>query len=328
MLTIDIDQDGIALVTIDMPGRSMNVIDWPMLDALDAAARRLVADAAVTGIVFTSGKGAFIAGADLAIMEDLSGPGLTAGETAQRAGRMGDVFRRIETCGKPVVAAAPGTALGGGFELMLACHHRIAADTPKAVFGLPEVKLGLLPGAGGTQRLPRLIGIAEALPLLLEGRALTVAEAQAAGLLDAVVPPEALLDTAKAALREQRVSPEPAWDQKGFGWPGAAPASPAVQELFALVNARTLAATRGLYPAPQAILSCVFEGARLPMDKALKVERDYFATLVRGKCPGRSSAPSSSPGRPATRPGGGPGIRGMRWSARGARPMWRKAFAW
>lgn len=283
MLKTEIDSEGFAVVTIDMPGRSMNVIDWHLSDALDDALTRLLADDAVKGIVIASGKSSFIAGADLAIMKDFVGPGTSPSTAGRRIAQLGDVFRRIEKGGKPVVAAASGTALGGGLELMLACHYRIAAANPKARFGLPEVKLGLLPGGGGTQRLPRLIGIAAALPLLVEGRSLTAEEAAAAGFIDAVVPAEDLIEAAKAALRDGKVSAEVAWDQKGFSLPGDAPGSAAVLDLFTFMNAKVLAETGGNYPAPKAILSCVFEGARLPIDKALKIEQDYFGTLVHGE---------------------------------------------
>ena len=282
MLTIEIDKDGLAVVTIDMPGRSMNVIDWDMGAALDEAVSPLIADETVKGIVITSGKPSFIAGADLSIMKDFTLPGVTPAVASRRIARIGDFFRRLERGGKPVVAAATGTALGGGLELMLACHRRVAADNPQARFGLPEVKLGLLPGAGGTQRLPRLIGIEAALPLLLEGRTMTVAEAAAAGIIDEVVAPERLVEAAKDALRQGRVSETAPWDRKGFAFPGHAPAGQAALDLFTFTNARILAETAGNYPAPKAILSSVFEGARLPIDKALRVEQHCFGTLVCG----------------------------------------------
>lgn len=280
MLRSEIDGDGIATLILDQPGRPVNTLGWALVDALEAEVERLVEAGAVSGIIVTSGKSSFLAGADLSIMSGLAAPEVTLAEAARRIGRMGALFRRIETCGKPVVAAAPGTALGAGLELMLACHHRIAADNPKALFGLPEVTLGILPGAGGTQRVLRRLGIAAALPILLEGRAVTAAEAQAAGLIDALVPPQELIPAAKAALREGRASPIAPWDAKGFRLPGLVPTGTAAGDLFAVWNARVMARTRGEDPAPRAILSCVYEGARLPIDKALKVERDYCAGLV------------------------------------------------
>lgn len=280
MLRTEIDGDGIATLILDQPGRSVNTLGWALVDALEAEVERLAADGVVAGIVVTSAKSSFLAGADLAIMGDLAAPDVSLPEAAWRIGRMGALFRRLETCGKPVVAAAPGTALGAGLELMLACHHRLAADNPKGLFGLPEVTLGILPGAGGTQRLLRRLGIAAALPILLEGCPMSAAEAQGAGLIDAVVAPDGLVPAAKAALREGRVSPVAPWDVRGFRLPGLAPTSIAAGDLFALWNARVLARTRGEDPAQRAILSCVFEGARLPIDKALRVERDYCASLI------------------------------------------------
>ncbi|WP_024279637.1 enoyl-CoA hydratase-related protein [Xanthobacter sp. 126] len=281
MLRTEIDGDSIATLTLDQPGRPVNTLGWALVDALEAEVERLAGDAAVSGIIVTSGKSSFLAGADLSIMNGLAAPELALAETARRIGRMGALFRRLETCGKPVIAAAPGTALGAGLELMLASHYRLAADNPKGLFGLPEVTLGILPGAGGTQRVLRRLGIAAALPMLLEGRAMTAAEALEAGLIDALVPADGLIGAAKAALREGRVNPVAPWDAKGFRLPGLAPTSTAAGDLFALWNARVLARTRGEDPAPRAILSCLFEGARLPMDKALKVERDYCAGLIR-----------------------------------------------
>lgn len=282
MLTSAIDKDGIALVTIDMPGRSMNVIDWAFTDALRAEIDRLAADPAVTGIVLSSGKTSFIAGADLAIMNGMSGPGTSPASASERIRAMTDAFRAIETCGKPVVAAASGTALGGGLELMLACHCRIAARNDKARFGLPEVTLGILPGAGGTQRLPRVVGIEAALPLLLEGRRLSADEALALGILDELAEPEDLVAAAKRALREGRVTATAPWDRKGFALPGPAITSEAASNIFLLANAKVRAAGQRNYPALEAILSCVYEGLRLPIDKALKVERQYFGHLVHG----------------------------------------------
>ncbi|MGN6306173.1 MAG: enoyl-CoA hydratase-related protein [Mesorhizobium sp.] len=280
MLTIDIDAEGFATLTIDMPGRSMNVIDWNFNSAFDEVMSGLLADTAVKGIVIVSGKPSFVAGADLAIMKDFLAPSMTPASASRKIGEIGQVLRKFEQGGKPVVAAASGTALGGGLELMLAAHYRIAADNPRARFGLPEVTLGLLPGAGGTQRLPRLIGVAKALPILLNGRPLTVVAAKDVGIIDEIVPPENLVAAAKAAIREGRVSASAPWDIKGYRLPGDQPSSTATLDLFSMTNARMLAETQGNYPAPKAILSCVFEGMRLPIDKGLKIERDYFGTLV------------------------------------------------
>jgi len=284
MLRTEIDAtDGIALVTIDMPGRSMNVIDWALAEALQREIALLAANDAVTGIVLASGKESFIAGADLAIMKDFTGPGTSPKTAAEKLRSLADPLREMETCGKPVVAAASGTALGGGLEVMLASHYRIAARSEKAVFGLPEVKLGLLPGAGGTQRLPRLVGLAAALPLLLEGKTLSAEEAQELGFVDEVVEPEDLIPAARRALAEGRVSPVARWDEKRFAPPGPPVSANATFDGFIFANAQAHARGHGNFPALQAILSCVYEGIRLPIDKALKIERQYFGELVHGE---------------------------------------------
>ena len=157
---VDVDADGIATITWDMPGKSMNVIDLSVIEELGKIVEKIAADAAIKGAVITSGKDTFCAGADLTLLESLT---RMFGEMAKRDGeeaaatllftesrKLSQLYRRIETCGKPFVAAINGTALGGGFELCLACHQRIAADNDKTRLGLPEVKIGLFPGAGGT----------------------------------------------------------------------------------------------------------------------------------------------------------------------------------
>jgi len=276
-------QDHVAILTIDMPGRTMNVLTEEFVREFRAAFDAAVADGDVAGIVVTSGKPSFIAGADLGQMRGMAAPGVTPADAADRVGIYGVLFRHIETCGKPVVAAAPGTALGGGLELMLACHYRIAADNPGARFGLPEVKLGLLPGAGGTQRVPRLVGIAASIPLLTQGGELTAAAAQGAGLIHEVVPAGQLVDAALRALVERRVKATAAWDEKGYRLPGGDAYAAANQTALAAANAGVHAATHGNYPAPLAILRCIYEGTKLPIDRALRLEQQHFATLVQGR---------------------------------------------
>ncbi|MCK9285788.1 MAG: 3-hydroxyacyl-CoA dehydrogenase NAD-binding domain-containing protein [Rhodocyclaceae bacterium] len=276
-------QGSVAILTIDMPGRTMNALGADFAGHFVPAFEAAVADANITGIVITSGKPSFIAGADLAQMAGLAASGVTPADALAHIAVFGDVFRRIETCGKPVVAAATGTALGGGLELMLACHYRIAADAPAARFGLPEVKLGLLPGAGGTQRVPRLIGLAASIPLLTQGTELTAAAAQKAGLIHEVVAAEQLIDAALRALADGRVKAVAAWDEKGFRLPGGDAYTAANQNTLMAANAGLHAATRGNYPAPLAIMRCIYEGSKLPMDKALKLEQKHFVTLVQGR---------------------------------------------
>ncbi|ABE36203.1 enoyl-CoA hydratase/isomerase family protein [Paraburkholderia xenovorans LB400] len=272
----------IGHLVIDVPGRSMNVLDPELAHALDEALTRLVDDEAVRGIVISSGKSSFVAGADLARMSDFVKPGVSQADALGLIGLYNRLLRRIETCGKPVVAAASGTALGGGLELMLCAHYRIATDDPKARFGLPEVGLGLLPGAGGTQRLPRLIGIAASLPLLTQGTSLDARAALKLGILNEVVPAGELIQAASRALLEGRVKAIAPWDEKGFRLPGGDAYSRVNSDALMAANASLHAATKGNYPAPQAILRAVYEGTRLPIDKGLKLEQQLFVKLVQG----------------------------------------------
>ena len=224
-----------------------------------------------------------------------------AAKLTEQFSQLQKIFRRQETGGKPIVAAINGTALGGGFEICLACHHRIAAANPKAKVGQPEVKIGLLPGGGGTQRIPRLIGVMNAAPILLEGKDLTVDAAKGLGLIHEVVPAGELLAKAKAwltAAPTEQVVPEYAgkgakaidgravqpWDRKGFktpGFPGGQVWSPVGVQTFIGGNAMIAGKTNGVYPAPKAIMSCVYEGLQLPFDSGLKVETRYFVSLLR-----------------------------------------------
>lgn len=269
----ELDQDGILTVTIDMPGRSMNVLNDELFDAFEAAVTRIETDAAVKGAIVTSGKKDFVAGADIDKVYAIQDP--------KEAMELADAFkaqlRRLEKSTKPVVAALNGTALGGGLELALACNRRIAVSDPKVQIGLPEVKLGLLPGGGGTQRVPRLIGIQNALPLLLEGTALRPEKALSVGLVDELATDRAdLLAKAKAwALANPSV--QQPWDQKGFKIPGGDSKHPSVVQVFSIAPSMANAKTQGVYPAAADILSCVYEGGLLDIDNALEVESRYFA---------------------------------------------------
>src|SRR5665213_2068495 len=204
---VETDADGIALVTWDIPGRSMNVLDETTITELEAIVKQTSADAAVKGVVVTSGKEAFSAGADLSMLEGMNrryGDLLKdKGEVAanqmlfDESRKSSMVFRGIETSGKPWAAAINGLALGGAFELTLSCHYRVAADNPKTRLGLPEVKVGLFPGAGGTQRVPRIVSPQDAMQLLLKGEAINLAKALSLKLIDAVVPAADLIKSAK-----------------------------------------------------------------------------------------------------------------------------------
>ena len=270
-----VDADGVATITWDMPGRSMNVMAVDSLAGFTEAVERVLADGAVTGVIVTSAKRDFIAGADLAMLDAWT----NAETTFQAVMATNHLLRRIETAKKPFVAALPGTTLGGGLEIALACHRRIAADNPKALFGLPEVLVGLMPGAGGTQRLPRMIGIRNALPLILEGRKLSPAEALAAGVIDEVVSAAELQKAAKAWVLEAKEFGKP-WDKRGFVAPGGAAESPKGYETFIAGNALLREKTWGNYPAPEAIMASVYEGMHCGFDAAIRVEARHFTRIV------------------------------------------------
>jgi 3-hydroxyacyl-CoA dehydrogenase/enoyl-CoA hydratase/3-hydroxybutyryl-CoA epimerase len=286
-LTLARGEDGIAVITWDMPGRSMNVMNDASLAEFAAAIDNVLADSDTKGVVITSGKPAFIAGADLEWLEAmLAGtPGETEGERVRNLfDRFMDVhrlFRRIETAKKPFVAAINGTALGGGFEVCLACHRRIATDEPRALLGLPETKVGLFPGFGGTQRYLRMLGALDALPVLLEGTSMSPAQAVARGLVDEAAPPSELLARAKewvgAAPAEALVKP---WDKPGFVVPGADPRTLAGVQAFSAANAMQRAKTYGNYPALDAIQSVVYRGMLVPLDTGLRIEAKAFAKLA------------------------------------------------
>jgi 3-hydroxyacyl-CoA dehydrogenase/enoyl-CoA hydratase/3-hydroxybutyryl-CoA epimerase len=270
------DSDGIVTLTLDMPGRSMNVLNDELTAPLIAALEQIERDATIKGVILTSGKPQFLAGADIDKVYAITDPAV-AFELAQTYKRF---LRRLETCGKPVVAALNGTALGGGLELALACHWRIAIDDPKAKFGLPEVKLGLLPGGGGTQRLPRLIGIQASLPLMLEGKELTAAQAKQQGILHELVKDRTeLLARAKAWCLANPKPVQP-WDQKNFKWPGGDSRHPANVQMWAIAPSMTDAKSWGNYPALIHILSCVFEGGIVAFEAGCEVESRYFAACV------------------------------------------------
>jgi len=285
MNTIDfeVDADGVARVAINVPGRPMNVLAPELLADLARVAEEIRTRSDVKGAVVTSGKpGAFVAGADLKDFVNAYDRKMSPQAARDLTLEASMIYRRLETCGKPLAAAINGLALGGGYELCLACHYRVLADDPAAVVGLPEVTIGLLPGAGGTQRLPRLIGIERALPLLLSGRKVKPAEALTLGMVDNVVPHDLVYETARAWVLQHPAACQP-WDVKGFRVPGGAGAlAPHAASTFGRGVAAARKGTQDNYPAPSAILSCVYEGTQLPMDAALRVEANYFGPLLAG----------------------------------------------
>lgn len=270
--------DGFATLIMENADESMNLVsDAFIADMMDATAQ-IAADDDIKGVILTSGKSAFMAGADLKQLVQ-GYDTLTVKDAFAFSQKATAMHRAMETSGKPWVAVINGLALGGGFELALACHYRILVDDPKAVVGLPEVNVGLLPGSGGTQRLIRIAGVTAGTELLLSGRAVKGAEALKLGIIDALVPADQLEATARAWLATGPDAVKP-WDVKGYALP----------EQRGLIipdySARMMFAAGGLaksgynLPAPAAILSCVYEGAILPFDKALSVESKYFAKLL------------------------------------------------
>jgi 3-hydroxyacyl-CoA dehydrogenase/enoyl-CoA hydratase/3-hydroxybutyryl-CoA epimerase len=286
------DADGIVLVTWDTPGRSMNVLDETSVTELEEIVKQTTADAAVKGVVITSGKEALCAGADLSMLEGMNHQYAqllkAKGEEAanqmlfDQSRRFSAVFRNIEISGKPWVAAINGLALGGGFELTLSCHYRVAADNPKTRLGLPEIKVGLFPGAGGTQRVPRIVSPQDAMQLLLKGEAINLARAKALNLIHAIVPLADMIKTAKDWIKGGG-KPIAPWDEKGFKLPGGPVFSKAGMMMFPAGNAIYRRETYDNYPAARAIMSCVYEGLQLPIDAALRVESRYFTKVLRSK---------------------------------------------
>jgi 3-hydroxyacyl-CoA dehydrogenase/enoyl-CoA hydratase/3-hydroxybutyryl-CoA epimerase len=278
-IAIETGADGVAILTLDNADETMNVVSDAWLGEMNAAIAQLRDDSAVTGVVITSGKKAFMAGADLKALVNAYGK-MSARDAYDFSQKATAMHRALETMGKPVACALNGLALGGGFELALACHYRVLSDDPKAVVGLPEVNVGLLPGSGGTQRLARLIGAQPALDLLLTGRSLNPEQALKAGVVDALAPAAEVVTAAKAWLAG---NPDPTrkWDVKGY----AAPEQrmmivPEVASGMTMAAARVVNSAGYNLPAPAAILSAVFEGIQLPFDKALSVEGKYFAKLL------------------------------------------------
>jgi 3-hydroxyacyl-CoA dehydrogenase/enoyl-CoA hydratase/3-hydroxybutyryl-CoA epimerase len=287
---LDIDGDGIALITWDSPDRSMNVIDMSVIEELSAIVEQVKSDAAIKGAVITSGKDTFSAGADLTLLESL---GRMFGEMAKTKGpeaavvalfeesrKLSLLYRRLETSGKPWAAAINGTAVGGGFELALACHHRVAAANPRTRLGLPEVKVGLFPGAGGTTRVSRMLPPADALQFLLKGDQHRVDRAKTLKLIDAVVPAPDLVKAAKDWVKANPKAKAP-WDVDGFRLPGGPVYSKAGMMTFPAANAIYRRETYDNYPAARAILQVVYEGLLLPIDAALRVESRWFARILR-----------------------------------------------
>ena len=277
IFSTEIDSNGLAVLTWDDPSGPVNSLAKAAVEAYAQALETLLKDDKVKGIVLTSGKKEFIVGANLHEIQTME---QDAQILLNFVKNLHQLMRLMEQGGKPIVAALNGTALGGGLEIALACHHRIAADNPKAVFGFPEVNLGLLPGGGGTQRAARMLGVQAALPWLLQGTQAKAKEAQAAGLINSVVPAEQLIESAKQWLLDNPKAHVQPWDEKKFKLPGGEVQSAKVAQVFMGAEAMLRKKTQGLYLAPQRILQAVYEGCQLPIDQALDVEARYFVELL------------------------------------------------
>ncbi|OJU10935.1 MAG: 3-hydroxyacyl-CoA dehydrogenase [Caulobacterales bacterium 68-7] len=286
----DLDADGVLLVTLDAPGKSMNTLTAKGIAELSEIIERIKTDAAVKGAVICSGKASgFCAGADLDEMGAMTGgvlgkglDGLSDAELkAAEAAAFGlsAVYRRLETCGKPVAVAIEGLCFGGGFELALSCHYRVVADGPKVQLALPEAKVGLLPGGGGTQRLTRLLGVMAAAPYLLEGKSMKPQEALGLKAIHEVCALGEAVDKAKAWVRTNPRAVAP-WDEKDFKIPGGGPYHPAGFQIFVMGIAMLRKQTYGNYPAQLNILRCVYEGLQVPIDAALRIESRYFLKTI------------------------------------------------
>ncbi|SET41859.1 3-hydroxyacyl-CoA dehydrogenase NAD-binding domain-containing protein [Paracoccus homiensis] len=285
--TMEKGADGAAIITWDVQGKSMNVLSMEGANTLSDLIDDALADDAVKGIVITSGKKDFAAGMDLNVIAGMREAG---GAQGVFDGVMGlhHLLRKIELAGmdhktkkggKPIAAALPGTALGIGLELPLATHRIFAADNAKAKIGLPEIMVGIFPGAGGTTRLARKLGAMAAAPFLLEGKLSDPKKAKAAGLIDEVSedPLTAAREWVLAASDADIVKP---WDAKGYKMPGGEPFHPAGFMTFVGASAMIHGKTMGVYPAAKALLSAVYEGAMVPFDQALKIEARWFTNVL------------------------------------------------
>jgi len=274
--------DRTVVLTLDLPGQSANTMNAAYREAMAACLSRLIAEkASIAGVIITSAKKTFFAGGDLNELVKVGKPeaqAFYAGVLDLKA-----QLRTLETLGKPVVAAINGAALGGGWEICLACHHRVALDHPSVQIGLPEVTLGLLPGGGGVVRMVRLLGLEQALPYLLEGKKVRPQQALQAGLIDALAADrDELLAKARAWILANPGVAQP-WDVKGYRIPGGTPTEPKMAQMLAIMPSILCNKTQGCLPAPEKILCAAVEGAQVDFNTAHLIETRYFTELVTGQ---------------------------------------------
>src|SRR4051794_30912902 len=280
----DQDADGIVTLTLDDPTQRANTMTDAFRSSLATAVDRLESEKdSVSGVLVTSAKDTFFAGGDLNLLLQITEE--NAAKFAAGVEKIKADFRRLEKLGKPTVAALNGAALGGGLEIALVCNRRIALDNPKAQFGLPEVTLGLLPGAGGVTRIIRLLGIMDGLmKVLVQGTRYKPADAVEVGIVDELAAtPDELLDKARAWIKANPETQQP-WDAKGYRMPGGAPSNPKVGGMLPALPGNLRKQLKGApMPAPHHILCAAVEGATVDFDTALKVEGRYFVNLAKGQ---------------------------------------------
>jgi 3-hydroxyacyl-CoA dehydrogenase/enoyl-CoA hydratase/3-hydroxybutyryl-CoA epimerase len=276
------DSDNIVTLTMDMPGQSANTMNGDFREAILVTAERIEKEIdSISGIIYASAKKTFFAGGDL--NELIKAQPEDAEEFFNMVETIKAPLRKIETLGIPVVAAINGAALGGGYEICLASHYRVAINDKKLVVGLPEVTLGLLPGGGGVARMIRMLGLENALPFLMEGKQLKVEKALKAGLIDEIADDATdMMAKAKAWIKAMPKSQQP-WDIKGYRMPGGLPSNPALAQKLVIIPSILRQKTKGCYPAPEKILAAAVEGAQVTFDQACTIESRYFVELTVGQ---------------------------------------------
>jgi len=280
-ITYTKDADNIVTLLIDSTGQSVNTMNTEFTLSLRDAVAKLKTETDLAGVIYASAKKTFFAGGDLD--EIIQAKASEADQFFKWLELMKADMRAIETLGKPIVAALNGAALGGGWELALTAHHRIALNDPKIKFALPEVTLGLLPGGGGVARMTRLLGLQNALPYLMEGKQFDVKKGQSLGLIhDTGATMDEVLQKARDWIKANPKSQQP-FDVKGYKIPGGTPSTPAVAQMLAIAPAMLRDKTKGCYPAPEAIMSAAVEGAQVDIDTALRIESRYFVQVTTGQ---------------------------------------------
>jgi 3-hydroxyacyl-CoA dehydrogenase/enoyl-CoA hydratase/3-hydroxybutyryl-CoA epimerase len=269
--TLDVREDGVAILTMDVPGESMNTLKVEFAEQIETVLEQINADSSIKGVVVISGKdNSFVAGADISM--------LAACESAEDATTIAkggqDMFQRIEDMSVTFVAAIHGPALGGGLELALACHYRVCSDDAKTQLGLPEVQLGLLPGSGGTQRLPKLISVQQAMKMMLTGASVRAKQAKKYGIVDEMVPQSILLDVAiEMAKKSKPKRKGPKLDAMGKFLENT---SVGRNIMFKQARKQTASQTQGNYPSPELIIDCIETGLSKGFKKGLDVEAKHF----------------------------------------------------